>query len=104
MEIRRVDGGLRVGLAAWCGHYVPKGDDVTALDGVITLGVVTVSPASSPTRVRDVSWQPEGDATAWTAAHFSAGGAAEAERLAADPASQLSDPVGEARAAFELPG
>ncbi|MFD8074271.1 hypothetical protein ACFV3E_16685 [Streptomyces sp. NPDC059718] len=104
IEIRRAGGGLRVGLAAWCGHYVRKGDGVTALDGVVTLGVVTVSPASAPARVGDTAWEPDGDATAWTRANFSAGGAAEARRLMSDGGSQLTDPEAEARAAFGLPG
>ncbi|WP_405767110.1 hypothetical protein OG539_19495 [Actinacidiphila glaucinigra] len=104
IEIRRVDGGLRVGLAAWCGHYVREGDGVTALDGVATLGVVTVSPASAPARVGDTAWEPDGDATEWTRANFSTGGAAEAQRLMSGDGSQLSDPEAEARAAFGLPG
>jgi hypothetical protein len=103
IEIRRVEGGLRVGLAAWCGHYVREGDKLTELDASIMAGVMTVSPASAPTRVSDVSWEPDGDASAWAEANFSAGGAAEVERVIADSQAHLTDPGAKARAAFGLP-
>ncbi|MFF3943816.1 hypothetical protein ACFYYN_03260 [Streptomyces sp. NPDC001902] len=65
---------------------------------------MTVSPDTAPARVGAAAWEPDGDATAWTRANFSAGGAAEARRLMADAGSQLTDPEAEARAAFGLTG
>jgi hypothetical protein len=32
IEIRPTGAGLRVGLVAWCGHYVRRGTEVTDLD------------------------------------------------------------------------
>ncbi|MFF3558866.1 hypothetical protein ACFYXS_02315 [Streptomyces sp. NPDC002574] len=104
VEIRPTGAGLRVGLAAWCGHFARHGSGgVSMLDGGIMAGVLTVSPATAPARVSDVSWEPDGDSSAWAAARFSPGGAAEAERLTGDAAANLTDPETKARAAFGLP-
>ncbi|MFD3451013.1 hypothetical protein ACFWVC_02440 [Streptomyces sp. NPDC058691] len=102
VEIRPAGAGLRVGLVAWCGHFARHGSRMTALDAGISAGVLTVSPASAPARVSDVSWEPDGDSSAWAAAHFSPGGAAEAERLTGDATANLTDPEAKARAAFGL--
>jgi hypothetical protein len=103
IEIRPAGAGLRVGLVAWCAHYVRRGTEVTELDAGIMAGVLTVSPASAPARVSDVSWEPDDVFSAWAPAHFSSGGAAEVERIISDSAANLTDPEGKARAAFGLP-
>ncbi|MEU6342075.1 hypothetical protein ABZ883_14160 [Streptomyces sp. NPDC046977] len=103
IEIRPAGDGLRVGLAAWCGHFARHGAGVTMLDGGIMAGALTVSPATAPARVSDVSWEPDGDSSSWAATQFSAGGAAEAERLLGDSTAYLTDPEAKARAAFGLP-
>jgi hypothetical protein len=103
IEIRPAGTALRVGLVAWCGHFVQDGTRVTAVDGGVTAGVLTVSPASAPARVTGASWEPDDELSAWAPAHFSAGGTAEVERVLGDSAADLTDPETEARAAFGLP-
>ncbi|WP_136723248.1 hypothetical protein [Actinacidiphila oryziradicis] len=103
IEIRPTGAGLRVGLVAWCGHYVRRGTEVTDLDAGIEAGVLTVSPASAPARVSDVAWEPDDVLYTWAPAHFSPGGAAEVERIDSDSSANLTDPEGKARAAFGLP-
>lgn len=102
VEIRPAGAALRVGLVARCGHFVRDGPRATLLDGVVTAGELTVSPASAPARVTAASWEPDDRFSAWAPAHFSAGGAAEAQRLLGDSAANLTDPVDKARAAFGL--
>src|SRR5262245_13863201 len=93
IEIEPVGKGLRVGLVAWCGHFVREGDSVTELDAGIVGGVLTLSPASAPTRVSDVSWEPDGDPSQWAEAQFTPGGAEEVERVLHDPSTDLADPA-----------
>ncbi|CAG6398968.1 hypothetical protein NMG29_11545 [Streptomyces cocklensis] len=102
VEIRPAGAALRVGLVAWCGHFVRDGPRATPLDGVVTAGELTVSPASAPARVTAASWEPDDRFSTWAPAHFSAGGAAEAQRLLGDSAANLTDPADKARAAFGL--
>ncbi|MFJ4845254.1 MULTISPECIES: hypothetical protein [unclassified Streptomyces] len=104
IEIRPAGDGLRVGVVAWCGHFSRHGAGVRTFDAGIVAGALTVSPATAPARVSDVSWEPDGDSSSWAAAQFSAGGAAEAERLLGDSTAYLTDPETKARAAFGLPG
>jgi hypothetical protein len=102
VEIRPAGTALRVGLVAWCAHYVRSGDTVIELDGGVTAGVLTVGPVTSPARVTAASWEPDDTLATWAPAHFSAGGSAEVERILGDAAAHLTDPVAQARAAFGL--
>ncbi|SHN09953.1 hypothetical protein SAMN05216499_12094 [Actinacidiphila paucisporea] len=103
VEIRPAGTALRVGLVAWCGHFVRAGTDVNATDEVVTAGVLTVSPASAPQRVTAASWEPDDELSSWAPAHFSSGGAAEVERILGNSAAHLTGPEAKARAAFGLP-
>jgi hypothetical protein len=102
VEIRPAGTALRVGLVAWCAHYVRRGDTVTELDGGVTAGVLTVTPVTSPARVTAAFWEPDDTLSTWAPAHFSAGGSAEVERILGNAGAHLTDPVARARAAFGL--
>lgn len=104
IEIRPAAGSLRVGVVAWCGHFAREGGELSELDGGVTAGVVTISPASAPARVTAASWEPDDAPPAWAPAHFSDRGAAEVRRILGDSAANLTDPAVTARAAFGLPG
>ncbi|MFG1807445.1 hypothetical protein [Streptomyces sp. NPDC049040] len=100
IEIRPAGSAVRVGLVAWCGHYVRDGDGVSAVDAGISAGVLTVSPASAPARVTGASWEPDDRLSTWAPAHFSPEGTSEVERVLGDSAAHLDDPVALARTAF----
>jgi hypothetical protein len=104
VEIRPAGASLRVGVVAWCGHFARDGGRLSELDGGVTAGVVTVSPASAPARVTGAFWEPDDAPPAWASAHFSDRGAAEVRRILGDSAANLTDPAVTARAAFGLPG
>lgn len=104
IEIRPAGTGLRVGFVAWCGYYARHGDHLDDnYGGGIYAGALTVSPASAPARVSDVTWEPDDSMTAWAAKNFSPGGAAEVQRVVMNVQAYLTDPAVQARAAFGLP-
>jgi hypothetical protein len=102
IEIRPAGTDLRVGLVAWCGHFVRNGATVTELDGGVTAAVLTVSSSAHPTRVTEASWEPDDVLSTWAPAHFSPRGTTEVERILGNAAAHLTDPAAKASTAFGL--
>lgn len=96
--------GLRVGTIVYCEEYARRGGSLLSGKGAQEAVVLTLSPATAPTSVTAVSYEPDDAPPSWFSATYTSAGSAEIQSiLIGSTNSNLTDPSIQARAAFGLP-
>ena len=100
----QLDGSqLRVGTIVYCGEYARRGGSLLSGESAQEAVVLTLSPATAPTGVTAVLYEPDDAPPSWFSANYTSAGSAEIQSILIGSAnSNLTDPSVEARAAFGL--